>query len=165
MSGTLQKFWSDDFDMDLLKLFPDLPAELGEAAELPIWTVGHSTYGRLNSPAQWNSHGAYAWAEKPQLVRDKHGWFNIHGCVSNDELIEATWLEFLRDMWPHSYAFILLPHGVLFEQSPRLVFDRIMYHIRAWRNSENLDADLRQAKSWVLMNTAKFERLAPRASQ
>jgi hypothetical protein len=98
----MEKFWSDDFDMDLLKIFPDLIAALGATADLTLWTLGHRTFGRLNHPSVWNTHAAFIWFEKPNLNRDEHGWFNIGGCVSDDEEVECTWLELLRDQWPLS---------------------------------------------------------------
>lgn len=45
--GELLPFWSDDFDMDLLSLWPDLPARLGPTAVVRLWTVGSTSCGRL----------------------------------------------------------------------------------------------------------------------
>jgi hypothetical protein len=97
------KFWSDDFDMDLLKIYPNVVAEcLGTLADRQLWTLGHESYGRLNHPTVWNTHGAYVWVEKPNLVRDPRGWYAVRGCVDDSPEIECTWLELLRDWtkWP-----------------------------------------------------------------
>ena len=152
----MHKFWSDDFDMDLVKVFPDFPRQIGKAADIPLWTVGHSSYGRLNSPCQWNSHGAFVWSEKPELERDVHGWFNVWGCVGNDPVIECTWLELLRDQWPHHYNFILLPQQVKFDGPDWLIFERIMYHRRGWRFYASHEADMNQAQEWALRATRQL---------
>lgn len=162
------KFWSDDFDMDLLKVFPQTLLVLGETAELKLWTIGHESYGRLNHPTVWNSHGAYLWLERPNLERDKNGWANIHGCVSNEKEIECTWLEWLRDAWSHHYTWTVLvpPLGERrFPGSPTEAFMRIMYDLRAlvkrdvtqerseglrWvcRTTETLRACVRDKEKW-----------------
>lgn len=154
----LEKFWSDDFDMDLLKLWPDLPQQLGETGAMKLWTVvGHGTHGRLNHPTVWNSHGAFVWTVKPDLPRDSRGWFNIHGCVSDGPEIECTWLELLRDQWPHSYNFILLPQMRIFEAPDRRLFDRIMYHIRGWDADPNIEETKAACHRWLLEMTLQLE--------
>jgi hypothetical protein len=153
------KFWSDDFDMDLLKLWPDLPAQLGATGDLKLWTVGHETHGRLNHPAVWNSHGAFVWLKQPNLQRDQHGWFNVHGCVDNAPEIECTWLELLRDQWSHHYNFILLPQMRRFEAPDRRngLFDRIMYHSRGWKADPKIDQAMGLGFGWVMYQTRQLE--------
>lgn len=130
------KFWSDDFDMDLLKVFPQTPGILGDVADRMLWTVGHSTFGRLNHPSVWNTHGAYLWLSRPNLRRDEHGWFNVYGCVGDEPEIECTWLEWLRDAWAHSYSWVLIPSPPLgfrnFPAAPINDFMAIMYDLRKW---------------------------------
>jgi hypothetical protein len=126
------RFWSDDFDLDLLKLWPNLPARLGPTAGIRVWTVGSTSYGRLNHPTVWNTHGAFLWLEKPNLQRDADGWFRMQGCVSNSEEIECTWLEWLRSWWPHHHGFLL--EGNFFEASDDRYFESIMARVRGWRH-------------------------------
>jgi hypothetical protein len=59
------KFWSDDFDMDLLKVFPQVEGMLRDP-NIPLWTVGHESHGRLNHPACWNSYGAFLWLQEAE---------------------------------------------------------------------------------------------------
>jgi hypothetical protein len=157
-----EKFWSDDFDMDLLKLFPDLPETLGEVAERALWTVGHATYGRLNHPAVWNSTGAlgelgaWVWTRKPNLPR-KDGWFNLSGCASNDPEIECTWLELLRDQWAHHYGFVLLPAKSIFTPAPLAEFDTIMYDLRGWRKDANALPARTSVMAWLLRANRQLE--------
>ena len=143
------KFWSDDFDMDLLKLFPSLPKMLADS-DLSLWTVGGESFGRLNHPVIWNTHGAFVWREKPNLDRDKHGWFNIRGCVSDHREIECTWLELLRDAWPHHYAFILFPDDRMVPPAPNEAFMTIMYDLRGWQKSTEIELHRAEAMRWIM---------------
>lgn len=150
------KFWSDNFDMDLPKVFPNILEILGETAEQKIWTVGHETFERLNHPAVWNTHGAYVWLDKPNLKRDEHGWFSIDSCVSNEKEIECTWLELLRDQWPHNYAFILLPVRAQFPSPPYRDFERIMYNLRGWHKYDDIQDSRNSALQWITRMNRKF---------
>lgn len=142
----MDKFWSDDFDMDLLKIFPSVVVEcLGILADTPLWTPGHETYGRLNHPVVWNTHGAFVWLDNPELDRDKYGWFNVGGCVDDSQMVECTWLELLRDQWPHGYSFLLMPEELRFPGPRQDVFDDIMYDLRGWRKQ-----DVTRQRAWVV---------------
>jgi hypothetical protein len=127
----LPPLWSDDLDMDLL--WPDFPARLGSTVAIPVWTVGHTSEGRL--PPVWNTHGAYLWLEKPSLQRDKGGWFRVQGCISDAEEVECTWLEWLRDWRPHHYGFLL--EGHFFEAANGAHFEAIMADVRGWKQYGN----------------------------
>src|ERR1041385_1035776 len=143
------RFWSDDFDMDLLKVFPGIETKL-RAADAVLWTVGHETYGRLNNPTTWNGvYGALLWLEKPNLSRDKHGWFNVDGQVSDDPEIACTWLEYLRDAWSHNYTAIILPGRFGLPAPPDLDFMAIMYDLRGWHKATDLEAHRKRALHWV----------------
>lgn len=143
------RFWSDDFDMDLLKVFPGIETKLRNPAAV-LWTVGHESYGRLNHPATWNGpYGALLWLQKPNLQRDKHGWFNVDGLVSDDAEIEWTWLEYLRDAWSHHYSAIILPHRAGLPAMEWFPFQEIMYDLRGWRKVENLEEHRQRALRWI----------------
>jgi len=151
-------FWSDDFDMDLLKVVPNVIKDLGKYADRKLWTVGHLTAGRLNHPTVWNTHGAFVWLKEPVLLRDEHGWFNVLGCVSNEPIVECTWLELLRDQWPHHYPFVLLPKGVRFPEPPMRHFERLMYDLRGWHKDEEAAEQARMAvRVWVVNATRKLK--------
>jgi hypothetical protein len=145
---SLPKFWSDDFDMDLLKVFPDTPSLLREPDRV-LWTVGHTTDGRLNHPTSWNTHGAFLWLQKPNLERDKHGWFSIGGCVSNCQEVECTWLEWLRDVWSHSIGAVILPSNRRLPPPPTNDFMAIMYDLRGWQKRDVTESRKR-AMQWIL---------------
>lgn len=148
---TRAKFWSDEFDLDLLKLFPELEAELGELGKMTLWTVGKSTDGRLNHPAVWNSHGAFVWLRKPNLERDAGAWFNVMGCVSDAPEIECTWLELLRDQWVHGYGFLLVDRGASrhFAAPNPVMFQRLLYHVRGWKLDGSAAKTMAEAKQWI----------------
>lgn len=156
-----RKFWSDDFDIDLLKIFPETPAHL-ERPHQPVWTFGNTTYGRLNHPTVWNTHGAFLWTQKPVLPRDKNGWVNIGGCVTEDPLVEATWLEFLRDAWAHHYNWITLPANEYFLGMDYRWFSQIMYHRRGWDkliSDTPLNSLTTRAWRWLMACDAQFSRI------
>lgn len=150
------KFWSDDFDMDLLKVFPQFVESVQVFASRELWTVGHRTHGRLNHPTVWNTHGAFVWLAKPNLPRDKNGWFNINGYVDDSEEIECTWLELVRDQWAHNYDFLLMPSRSLFRSAGWNVFEEIMYHARGWRESDRIEMTREVALTWAI---GQFARL------
>ena len=133
-------FWSDDFDMDLLKVFPDLPEKLGATKDVLLWTVGHETYGRLNHPAVWNSHMgslAFFWLEPPVLERREGGWFTLPGGYTDDSpLVECTWLEVLRDGWVHGFAMVLKDRIVWNARDIQQDFDRIMADLRGYHKQD-----------------------------
>jgi hypothetical protein len=160
-TSSYPRFWSDDFDMDLLKLWPDLPEKLGPTSGVHLWTVGSMTYGRLNHPTVWNAHTgclAYLWFEKQNLPRDPDGWFRIHGCVSNSPEIECTWLEWLRSWWPHHHGFLL--SSQYFDACCDEHFTQIMNHVRGL--DRRTDAGFAYAKSLgeILAVNNRFARLA-----
>ena len=158
----MEKFWSDDFDMDLLKVFPDFAAELGETADVTVWTLGHTTFGRLNHPSVWNTHGAYLWLEKPDLERDAKGWVSVGGCVTDNPLVECTWLEWLRDCWVHDFNFVMLPMGGLVQCHRSVDFQKIMYRMRGWESAQNAAAMKREEQArencllWLRIVTKRF---------
>lgn len=154
-------FWADDFDLDLLKVFPDLPEILGNTIDLPVWTVGHpdSRNGRLNHPSTWNDGGALIWIEKPELTYDDHGWTSIDAHSTNEPVIECTWLEILRDQWVHSFGIRLLSqldgvsHGIalMLAPPPSLHFSTIMSHRRNWTTLLRTPIEVAEAgaREWI----------------
>lgn len=157
MIGPMPQFWADDFDTDLLKVFPDLQEILGGMAFLPLWTLGHTTFGRLNHPTVWNTHGAYLWLEKPDLPRDEHGWTNVGGCVTNDPIVECIWIEWLRDIWVHCVPFVVLPVGVRFVPEDWGTFEDIMYHLRGWQLDGRGCLQARNAtRRWVMTSSMRL---------
>jgi hypothetical protein len=142
--------WCDDFDMDLLKIFPSTPQMLGDLANMPLWTVGGETDSKLNHPCVWNSHGAFVWTDTPILPRDKHGWFNVGGCVGDAPIVPCTLLEFLRDQWVHEYAAIVLPSRRVLPAPDMADFQDIMYDIRGWKKSQNIERSRQGALRWLL---------------
>jgi hypothetical protein len=147
----MMQFWSDDFDMDLLKIFPNAPKMLAHPDRV-LWTVGHTSYGRLNNPCCWNTagggYGAFLWMVKPNLERDKYGWFNIGGYVANEPEVECTWLEWMRDAWAHMHAATILPTGRRLPPFQWAPFERIMYDLRGW-HKRDVSEDRADALRWI----------------
>ena len=67
----LPKFWSDDFDMERLEIFPNIREARGAATEVTCWTVGRETFSRLNQPNVWNLHGAFLRLEKAAAITEE----------------------------------------------------------------------------------------------
>lgn len=128
-------FWSDDFDMDLLKVLPETPELLTEkiaSVELvtqgsPDRRPGSPTYGRLIHPACWNSdRGLAAWFGFRDPARPA-------GYVTSDPELRCTYLEALRDAWCHSYVLIVEGQA-MWDAGVRWgeLFEPLMYHRRNW---------------------------------
>ena len=142
MTARFGGFWSDDFDMDLLKVVPETRSILGAIADVKLVTQGHVTNGLLNHPSVWNAPGgSTAWFGFKDPARPK-GWH------SNEPLVHCTVLEALRDAWPHSYRVII--EGDLVWDFPirTELFQALMFDRRGWKAEradviEKILADLR----------------------
>ena len=178
------KFWSDDFDMDLLKVYPSVVDALGATADIKLWTLSHATHGRINCPVSWNTYQglrSFLWLENLylDLARDKNGWINIDGYVCNEAVMECTWLEWLRDMWAHQHNWLLIPSGnianverggVRFAGMEWHPFEQIMWHKRGWNKSltdaglslepdvKPIDQAVRAGMLWLTKANRKFAR-------
>lgn len=146
-----KSFWCDDFDTDLLKLFPDLADFRPLASQVPLWTLGTTckTNGRLSHPAVWNGVGALYWSTPPDLERDEHGWANIGGLVTNDQLLDVTVLEAVRDCWVHTYFASLDGTGWMKPLNFNTVFYPIMANVRGWNGYEDVGALLTLTRQWA----------------
>jgi hypothetical protein len=159
---SLPKFWADDFDIDLLKVFPHIRDIIGPTIDVPIWTIGHESYGRLNCPTAWTTDKGLSCVmrlAKPNLPREKNGWVNINGCVAQEAEIEGTWLEWLRDEWVHGQSWTLLLRGLTFScVDYNRCFYPIMAHKRGWEGYENVDHAYRMARLWLSKANRRFAR-------
>lgn len=157
----MEPFWSDDFDTDLLKVCPSLIDDLGDDANIELWTVGmpDRRYGNLNHPSTWNTHGAYLWLEKPNLKRDEYGWINLNGCVSNDEEIKCTLLEFLRDKFIHGFNTIVLPSEFKLYNFPWEWFQTIMWDIRGIGEKREVESLKNKANQWAVLRASEIKTL------
>lgn len=131
------RFWSDNFDMDLLKILPGLPEWLGDAADIPMWTRGAESYGRLNHPSVWN---------------DPVGFVAFFGLTAGDTgkpganwtdspVVECTWLEVLRDAWPHGYAIVVDGQTLWNAGRWQNAFLSLMYDLRGQQKMPDGHAD------------------------
>lgn len=126
-------FWSDDFDVDLLKVIPDLSELLGEHRETTLFTHGHATFGRLNHPACWNTHAGLAAffgftdAAKPAAYHCDH------------PLVACTFEEAVRDCWVHDFVMIVENRMVLDGKRFWNDFQPIMWHLRSRRPLSDVD--------------------------
>lgn len=129
MSDPSSRFWSDDFDMDLPKVLPDVWEMIQRVPTVPLYTHGHRTHGRLNHPAVWNDYeGMVAYfGFGPMCGKPPH-------CVAGGEVVECTFAEACRDAWPHHYRLLLEGREVLNTWNLVRQFDVLMYDLRGWRD-------------------------------
>lgn len=127
----MEPFWSDNFDSDLLKAVPRAAEALGKAADVRLWTYGHTTNGRLNHPVCWNdSTGMIAFFG---LSPNATGKPDSYYAGTGYEPVECTFLEAARDAWAHSYNIVVARTIILYWGRPEQWFDLfepLMYHIR-----------------------------------
>ena len=137
--STRPLFWADGLDIDLAKLFPDLAEILGATADQPLWTVGGEKYGRLHKPTLFS--GAIFWPYKVDLPRED-GYFRLGSIKTSDPEIECTWLEVLRDWWPHGYSihFGGVAEEVQIPRARAAHFDDLLMHVRGYRRRDDIQA-------------------------
>ncbi len=123
------RFWSDDFDMDLLKIIPWTEEILGEAADVGLVTTCIPTYGRINHPDCWNTKAgltAFFGFESPARPE---------GFAAADYVgtVACSFLEATRDAWPHQYLILVEGQPVWDTQRLWPVFQDLMFNLRGWR--------------------------------
>jgi hypothetical protein len=124
-----ERFWSDDFDMDLLKVIPGVAEALGDHADTPLWTYGNTSHDRINSPSCWNTYTGLA----AFFGTDDSGQWKPSDYSTQSPMVACTWLETVRDAWAHGYTAVVNGHpiwdaGRLTDQ----VFNALMYDLRNW---------------------------------
>jgi hypothetical protein len=126
-------FWSDNFDMDLLKVFPDAVELCDHMEDLKLWTYSHTTLGRINCPSSWNTDlglMAFFWTKIPAHHREGN-WSRFGFFYTTDApLVECTWLEVIRDEWSHQS--VVNVNGLIVWRPGDLWphFERIMWFVR-----------------------------------
>lgn len=132
------RFWADDFDMDLPKVLPDLDDILGDTASMPLWTYGGTSHGRLNHPSVWGNpegHMDAFFGLSPDTVGKPDSYY------TDDELVECTWREAVRDAWSHNYVIVVADRDVWDAWRWRSWFTDLMYDLRGVRPLPDGQAD------------------------
>lgn len=121
-------FWSDDFDMDLLKVIPNVENILGPSADTILYTRCNNPYqGRLNHPVCWGVTSCFGSSNPPWKP---HGWV----CGDNTPIVECTFLEALRDVWSHSIVLCVEGDTIFDGHGLSDDFMRLMYKLRGWNS-------------------------------
>lgn len=119
-------FWSDDFDMDLLKVIPGVESALGDMAGTVLFTHGHTTHGRLNHPSVWHHDlGMLAFFGLRDPCKPAH-------YATSDLVVACTWEEAVRDAWAHSLV-VAVERTALYDAGDFGSFAALMYHVRGQR--------------------------------
>ena len=138
-------FWSDDFDMDLPKIFPEAREIIGPLGDVELFTHGHTTHGRLNHPSVWNSHDTmlsffgFRGAAKPSFYY-----------VGRYELVSCTAWEAFRDAWSHAYLIQIEQRPIWDTFALRRHFDVIMGDLRGWYEKLDKKPDAARARRHAL---------------
>lgn len=156
--ATLPPFWADDFDMDLIKILPQTVDILGDTADIPLWTHGRTTNGLLNHPSVWNTHtGPTAY-----FGLDDSGRWKPRSHYTDQPLMACTWLEAVRDAWPHTYVLCVNRVPVWDTNALSSVFDSLMADLRGWYTlpANETDKLREQVADSLVEATAKLRALA-----
>jgi hypothetical protein len=126
--------WCDDFDADLLKVVPGAAEALGDAAHIRLETYSRLTDGKINHPSCWNTDGgftAFFWT---------HPDHRPAGCwVTDERVVECTFLEVIRDEWVHSCTVDVNGHTVW--RPPDRLMERLMSDLRGWTTLSDEDRE------------------------
>src|SRR5262245_10946574 len=119
----MTRFWSDDLDMDLLKVVPRA-ADVLATVKAPLWPYGGTSHGRPNHPAVWDA--AY-------FGTDDTGSWKPASYYTSQPLVECTWAEVVRDAWPHTYLVVVDWVPVWNAGALSGMFTKLMYDLRGWQ--------------------------------
>jgi hypothetical protein len=151
----------DNFDMDLLALFPALreDALVLQAEQTPVWTFGTGTHGDptlLSHPTAWNDREelcvAQYWSHEPFLIPDQYGWVVLPGGWMTDTTLWCvSWLAALRDQWGHTLRVYLDTETLPDPPSYNDVFHVLMAHRRGWvtADEQKIRRIEQQILAWV----------------
>jgi hypothetical protein len=143
--------WCEDCDFDLPKLVPGARDCLGEAADVVLWTPGHTTNGLLNHPNMWNTDdGLTAFFAFTPRYPDRFYY-------TRDALVRCTFWEAVRDMWVHTGTMAIGRRRILDTEESYKHFARLMFHARGWGDpiSDGTVAVIRADVRRILHNAAK----------
>jgi hypothetical protein len=158
-------FWSDDFDMDFPKIFPDARKMLGDLAGLELITTGtpDRRTGRLNHPAVWNhERGSVAFFGFKSPCRDQ-----FYAAPSSQEIRCSAW-EAFRDAWPHHLVMIVEQQVIWDTGALWPEFEIIMWNLRGWGDGKKARLDVcarRKVMSSFTKAVRTFGRVADLRAQ
>jgi hypothetical protein len=136
------RFWSDDFDLDLPKVLPEVEAMFTDLAEVKLFTHGGETYGRLDHPTCWNTDkGLTAFVSLRANPRPDANFY-----YTPDPVRECTPWELARDAWAHSYVIALDGRSVWDGEANWRDFETILWVKRGWGGGSK-NASLPSAKA------------------
>jgi hypothetical protein len=133
---TAARFWSDDFDTDLLKVIQRAAGVLDQVTAR-LWTYGHVSHGRLNHPSVWHTQlGPVAY-----FGTDTTGGWKPDHLRTDGRLVECTWTEVARDAWVHDYL-IVVDYELIWDAHRHAgTFMKLMYDLRGIRVLPGGEAD------------------------
>lgn len=129
-------FWSDNFDMDLPKIFSGAREILGDLADVQMWTGGRpDANGRLNLPACWNmDNGLTAFFGFHNTGRDESYFY------CRDRVRCTAW-EAFRDCWAHQFVMVVERRVIWDGSKLWSPFETIMWNMRGWGDGSKASGD------------------------
>ena len=100
--------WCDDFDMDLLKLLPEVERLLAPCQGIRLYTTCNPTHVRINLPSVWHQRGGltcYVGFLRPDDPLPEKGPQPAY-CMTFSPVVEATAEEMFRDLWCHNLVWV-----------------------------------------------------------
>jgi hypothetical protein len=100
--------WCDDFDMDLLKVLPEVERLLAPLSDIRLYTTCRPTFGRINLPCSWDDYAGITCfvgflrerEELPAVGPQPLGYY------TDSPVVEATAEEMFRDLWVHQCRWV-----------------------------------------------------------
>lgn len=156
--------WCDDFDMDLYRVLPEAREVLAPVAATSLYTCSHTTYGKINCPAAWDTGrggnacyfglladgaGLPTWASLPTVGPQPSGY------TARDSVVECTFEEVVRDLWVHQQEFHVLVGKGQYHRIPMpkpSCFDTLMAAIRGWDKPPTPIREIQAARERVVLD-------------
>lgn len=139
--------WCEGFDADLLAVVPGALDELGDTADVKLWTYSTPTNGKINCPASWWTDAGLASFFSTTDRSPIPASFR-----TSDPLVDCTFLEAIRDEWVHQS--LILVNGVLVWRPPARAMEQLMYDVRGWHRVKLTDDERDEIRDEVLTSLA-----------
>lgn len=152
-------FWSDAFDMDLLKVIPEAADILAPVANIVLEVAGRpDKNGKLNHPTVWNGDRAMVgFACLKGAVGDIVWWPPFYSDDGVRHTVNATLMELARDIWAHNCLIGVNGGRAILDSSDLWpTFETLMGDLRGWGNKPKPKAVITRAKNRVRFRLSRW---------
>lgn len=162
----MMPIWSDDFDMDLERIFPGIENEPDVEAikKIALWvfasTGDQNGVKVMSHPSSWNGVGVPYFSEPPDLERDRSGFVRIFGSlVTRAELCCISGWDAIRDTWAHHLTISLNQTTWTWAPDYNGIFYPIMSHTRGWSEVPDIEDHKKTARQWAIRSCKRLVKL------